>query len=108
RKRSGFHERQLFKSGYTFDSVRKHIPPRDHSRKASPMTTPQENKALARRAIDEVWNKGNLAVAREVYGTDFVSHQHSHPNVRDVRGVSRSSSSCANSVTHSRISTTRS
>lgn len=52
------------------------------------MTTPQENKALARRAIDEVWNKGNLAVAREVYGTDFVSHQHSHPNVRDVRGVS--------------------
>ena len=27
-------------------------------------------------------------MAREIYGTDFVSHQHSHPNVRDVRGVS--------------------
>jgi len=47
----------------------------------------EENKALARRAIDEVWSKGNLAVATEVYGPNFVSHQHSHPHVRDVRGL---------------------
>jgi hypothetical protein len=36
----------------------------------------QENKALARRAIDEVWSKGNVAVAADVYGPKFVSHQH--------------------------------
>ena len=49
--------------------------------------TPEENKALARRAIDEVWSKGNLEVAADVYGPNFVSHQHSHPHLRDVRGV---------------------
>ena len=49
--------------------------------------TPEENKTLARRAIDEVWSKGNLAVAADVYGPKFVSHQHSHPHLRDVRGV---------------------
>lgn len=48
----------------------------------------EENKAVARRAIEEVWSKGNLAVAQEVYSPTFVSHQHSHPNVTDVRGVS--------------------
>ena len=30
-------------------------------------TTPEENKALMRRFIEEVWNKGNLAVADEVF-----------------------------------------
>lgn len=49
--------------------------------------SPEENKALARRAINEVWSKGNLAVAADIYGPEFVSHQHSHPHVRDVRGV---------------------
>jgi len=48
----------------------------------------EDNKALARRAIDEVWSKGNLAVAADVYAPNFVSHQHSHPHVRDVRSVS--------------------
>jgi hypothetical protein len=40
----------------------------------------ERNKALARRAIEEVWSKGNLQVAPEVYGSSFVSHQHSHPH----------------------------
>ncbi len=48
---------------------------------------PDQNKILARRAIDEVWSNGNLTVIPELYGTDFVTHQHSHPNVRDVRGI---------------------
>ncbi len=30
-------------------------------------TTPEENKALMRRFIEEVWNKGNLAVADELF-----------------------------------------
>ena len=48
----------------------------------------EENKALARRTIEEVWSKGNLEVAPEIYGPFFVSHQHSHPHARDVRGLS--------------------
>ena len=48
----------------------------------------EQNKALARRAIEEVWSKGNLEVAPEVYGPSFVSHQHSHPHAREVRGLS--------------------
>jgi predicted ester cyclase len=45
------------------------------------------NKALVCRVIEEVWNKGDLSVIPEVYAPDFVSHQHSHPDVGDVRGV---------------------
>jgi steroid delta-isomerase-like uncharacterized protein len=48
----------------------------------------ERNKALARRALEEIWSKGNLAVAPEIYGPNFVTHQHSHPHLRDVRGVS--------------------
>jgi len=46
-----------------------------------------QNKALVRRALEEVWSKGELAAAPEIYAHDFVSHQHSHPNMRDLRGV---------------------
>src|SRR5262249_32665941 len=46
-----------------------------------------QNKILARRALDEVWSQGRLTVIPELYGADFVSHQHSHPKVGDVRGV---------------------
>jgi len=48
---------------------------------------PDQNKLLARRAIDELWSEGKLTVVPELYGPEFVSHQHSHPNVRDVRGI---------------------
>jgi steroid delta-isomerase-like uncharacterized protein len=34
----------------------------------------EENKALEERSAAEVWNKGNLAVAEEVYATDVVVH----------------------------------
>ncbi len=50
--------------------------------------TLEENKALARRAIDEIWSKGNLAVGPDIYSPNFVSHQHSHPDIGDVRGLS--------------------
>jgi steroid delta-isomerase-like uncharacterized protein len=34
----------------------------------------EENKALARREIEEVFTQGNLEVADEIYAADFVDH----------------------------------
>jgi hypothetical protein len=48
---------------------------------------PDQNQALIRRAVEEVWNRGDLGVVPEVYADNFVSHQHSHPNTGDVGGV---------------------
>jgi steroid delta-isomerase-like uncharacterized protein len=42
----------------------------------------EENKAGSRRAFEEIWNKGNLTEADEVYATHFV--QHSPTNPRDL------------------------
>jgi steroid delta-isomerase-like uncharacterized protein len=33
-----------------------------------------QNKATIRRFYDEVWNKGNLEVAREIFADDYVRH----------------------------------
>lgn len=42
--------------------------------------TLDENKALARRALDEVWSTGDVDAVDEIFAPDFVSHQHSHPD----------------------------
>ena len=34
----------------------------------------EENKALARRLFEEVWNKGNLDAIDEIYAPDIVNH----------------------------------
>ena len=34
----------------------------------------EENKEIARRAIEELWNKGNMAVADELLAANFVNH----------------------------------
>jgi len=34
----------------------------------------EENKAIARRTIEELWNKGNMAVADELLAANFVNH----------------------------------
>ncbi len=34
----------------------------------------EENKALFRRVLEEIFNKGNFAVANEIYEKDFVAH----------------------------------
>src|SRR5207245_3987108 len=42
------------------------------ARKGAPMST-EENKAIARRLIDEVWTKGRLEVIDELIADDFVT-----------------------------------
>lgn len=42
-------------------------------------TAQDENKALVRRFYDEVWNKGHLDVADEVFATDYVRHDPGPP-----------------------------
>ena len=70
--------------------------------------TLEENKALARRAIDEVWSKGNLAVAADVYVRTSSAINTAILMYGMWEASQRSSSSCASFVKHSQISTTRS
>ncbi len=46
------------------------------------MSTDQ-NKALARRLYDEVWNKGNLEAVDELLGFDFKNHDAPNPFLPD-------------------------
>ena len=34
----------------------------------------EENKDIVRRTIEELWNKGNMAVADELHAANFVNH----------------------------------
>jgi steroid delta-isomerase-like uncharacterized protein len=42
--------------------------------KGDPTMSTEENKALARRAFEEAWNKGNLAVLDQLVAADFDGH----------------------------------
>ncbi len=44
----------------------------------------EENKALARRVIEEMFNKGNLDIADELIAPEYVDHDPAMPE--DVRG----------------------
>ncbi len=34
----------------------------------------EENKAISRRILDELWNKGNLDIIDELFASDYVNH----------------------------------
>ena len=38
------------------------------------MSIAENNKAIVRRQIEEMWNKGNLDLAQEFFTSDFVGH----------------------------------
>jgi steroid delta-isomerase-like uncharacterized protein len=44
----------------------------------------EENKALSRRVIEEMFNKGNLDVADEILAPDYVDHDPASPE--EIRG----------------------
>lgn len=47
----------------------------------------KENKALVERESDEMWNKGNLAVADEVFAADVILHGGLPGQPSSVEGV---------------------
>ena len=50
----------------------------------------EENKALVRRELEEVFTRGNLDAAEDIYASDYVSHETatvSRPGSEDIRGV---------------------
>jgi steroid delta-isomerase-like uncharacterized protein len=47
----------------------------------------EENKALVRRILEEVWNKGNLAAIDELFAPTHVRHDPANPGVQDRDGV---------------------
>jgi steroid delta-isomerase-like uncharacterized protein len=51
---------------------------RVHSPGEIPMLL-EENMAILRRFNEEVWNKGNMAVANETFASNYIAHDPSHP-----------------------------
>jgi len=47
----------------------------------------EENKAKVRRLIEEFINKGNLAVADEIFATNFVNHSPAAGTTPDRQGI---------------------
>lgn len=43
--------------------------------------TPENNKRLVRRALEEVYTNGDLELADELVHPDFVDHEPAHPDV---------------------------
>jgi steroid delta-isomerase-like uncharacterized protein len=46
----------------------------------------EDNKALTRRLIEEVWNQGNLALIDELYATTFSHHDPDFPTFQTREG----------------------
>ena len=50
----------------------------------------EENKAVARREIEELYNKGgNLDVAEEIYAPDYIGHEPTAGTIRGAEGAKR-------------------
>ena len=49
----------------------------------------EDNKALVRRALEEVWNQGKVALFDELYATNFIYHNHAVPGVRTIEDFKR-------------------
>ncbi len=50
----------------------------------------EENKALAKRWIYEVWNKGDLSLIDELIAPDYVLHDPTNPGLRGRAGIKES------------------
>lgn len=50
---------------------------------------PHENKIVARRGLEELWNTGDLAIVDEVYTTGFVNHEITHRQFCDLESYKK-------------------
>ena len=50
------------------------------------MSNTEENKAIARREIEEIWNQGQLDVIDEIFAADFVFHVLGNPDIQGPEG----------------------
>ena len=46
----------------------------------------EENKAVTRRAVKELWNQGNMALLDELWAPNYVNHDPTNSEVRDLEG----------------------
>ncbi|MFC1717400.1 ester cyclase [Candidatus Poribacteria bacterium] len=44
----------------------------------------EQNKALVRLVVEEVWNKGNLDIVDEILSTDWANHDPDYPEVSSI------------------------
>ena len=51
------------------------------------MSKLEENKAIVRRAYEEVWNQGKLDVTYEIFAADFVGHIPGSPDIHGPEGL---------------------
>ena len=47
----------------------------------------EENKATARRAIEEIWNQGNMKSVDELWAPNMVNHDPTNPEMKDREGL---------------------
>jgi predicted ester cyclase len=47
----------------------------------------EKNKAIVQRAVDEFWNKGDIAAVDELFATDYVNHDPAAPDRGDLEGL---------------------
>jgi steroid delta-isomerase-like uncharacterized protein len=47
----------------------------------------EENKAVARREIEEIFAQGNLDAAEEIYAPDYVGHDPASGEIRGIEGA---------------------
>jgi steroid delta-isomerase-like uncharacterized protein len=47
----------------------------------------EQNKAVIRRIAEEIWNKGNLAIAAQIYPSNYVFHDPSGQDIKGTEGI---------------------
>ncbi len=47
----------------------------------------EENKALVKRVIDEMWNQRKVELADELYSKDFIAHDPNNPGTKGPEGI---------------------
>ncbi len=52
--------------------------------------SPEDNKALAQRWLEEVWNKGDLSLIDELIAPNYVLHDPTRPGLKGRAGIKES------------------